>query len=87
MKQKIYNKLSDTLSPSFLEVRDETDNHIGHSNHVPGVPSHFELKIISEKFNGMSRIAIHQEIYKILAEEMQTGIHALQIDAKSEVER
>jgi stress-induced morphogen len=81
MKDIIYEKLK-VLNPVFIEVRDESDKHIGHANYT-GKPSHFELKIVSEVFNGMSRIAMHQEIYKILKEEMKSDIHALQIDSKA----
>lgn len=85
MKEIIYQKLS-VLEPSLIEVRDDTDKHQGHADYIPGKASHFELKIVSSKFNGMSRIEMHQEIYKILKEEMKYDIHALQIDARSEIE-
>jgi BolA protein len=85
MKEIIYSKLA-VLEPSFIEVKDDTDKHNGHVNYVAGKASHFELKIISNAFNGMSRIKMHQEIYKILKEEMKSDIHALQIDARAENE-
>jgi BolA protein len=85
MKEVIYKKLA-ALDPSFIEVTDDTDKHKGHINYTEGKPSHFELKIISKSFNGMSRIKMHQEIYKLLKEEMKYDIHALQIDARAENE-
>ena len=85
MKEIISQKLS-ILEPSLIEVRDDSDKHIGHSNYIHGKPSHFELRITSKAFNGMSRIEMHQKIYKILAEEMKSDIHALQINARSEDE-
>ena len=85
MKEIIYKKLQEAFVPSVLEVKDETDRHIGHAGYMVGKPSHFELKIVSSKFNGMSLIQIHQAIYKTLSDEMKNGIHALQIDAKPDI--
>ena len=82
MKEVIYNKLQ-ALEPVSIEVFDDSDSHIGHAGHTPGKASHFELRIVSKKFANMSKIEMHQEIYKLLKDEMVSDIHALQIDARA----
>ncbi len=62
-----------SLSPSFLEVIDES--HMHHDR--AGAESHFKVLVVSEVFVGLSRVARQRKIYDILAQPMKEGIHAL----------
>lgn len=44
---------------------------------VVGDGAHFEALIVSEKFEGLRRIARHQLVYAALGERMKEEIHAL----------
>ncbi|KAL1563022.1 hypothetical protein AAHA92_05533 [Salvia divinorum] len=64
-------------------------SHAGH----PGVAgsdgeTHFNVEVISEGFEGKSLVKRHRMIYSMLQDELQSGLHALSIVAKtpSEVE-
>jgi len=44
---------------------------------VSGDGRHFEALIVSAAFEGQSRIARHQQVYRALGDRMQQEIHAL----------
>lgn len=72
--------LDEKLSPTQLEVRDESHLHIGHPGAQSGA-GHFAVTITSEIFSGKSSIERHRLIYTALTEMMHTEIHALSIKA------
>lgn len=77
----IKQKLISALNPMEIEVLDESHLHAGHAGARDGGESHFAVKIVSEKFKGLSRVNCHKLIYSILATELETGVHALRINA------
>ena len=78
---EIERRLREQLAPSLLELRDDSASHAGHAGAREG--GHYELRIVSERFAGLSRVARHRLVYDSLAGLMQQGIHALSIDAKA----
>ena len=83
MKDVIAQKLQDALSPSHLEVIDESDQHAGHGGWREAGETHFRVLITSAAFAGQTRVAMHRAINALLAEELQGGVHALAIEAKA----
>ena len=88
IRDQIIGRLQ-ALSPSLIEVSDDSDAHAGHAgarDHAERTGAvegtHFELTIVSAAFAGKSLVARHRMIYELLAELMQTHIHALKIDAR-----
>ncbi|SRR5690554_122530 len=73
MKERIEQKLTQGLPVQHLDVVNESYMH----SVPPGSESHFKVVIVSDAFEGKRKVARHQQIYGILAEEMQSGIHAL----------
>lgn len=49
-----------TLSPSHLEVVNESS---GHGGYYPGKESHFKAVIVSEAFAGLRQVQRHQKVY------------------------
>ncbi|WP_233353072.1 BolA family protein [Henriciella mobilis] len=72
------------FSPSSLEVIDDSAKHAGHAGASPEGETHYTVKIVSSQFDGMNRVAIQRAVNKALAEEFETGLHALSIKARSE---
>ena len=68
------------LSPKLLELDDDSQRHAGHVGAASG-GGHYNLRIISTHFAGLSRVARHRLIYITLAPLMQREIHALSIIA------
>jgi BolA protein len=84
--QQIQARLEDRFSPSQLQVKDQSHLHAGHAGAREGM-GHFEVTIVSDSFEGMSRIERHRLVYAALGSLMQTDIHALSINAFSPKER
>jgi BolA protein len=79
-EQAIRDRLT-VLRPVTVELRDESEQHIGHAGHRPGGGSHWQLTIISEAFRGQSPVARHRMVYEALGDLMKRDIHALKIEA------
>lgn len=75
------------LKPSVLEIIDESHKHAGHAgvSDIPteGGETHFNVKVIAACFQGLTLVQRHKMIYTLLANEMNNGIHALSIYAKT----
>ena len=82
-QQIITNKLREAFLPESLQVQDESHLHEGHAGHRPGGETHFRVYIVSQAFQGKSRIERHRMINATLAGELAGSVHALAIHAKS----
>ena len=82
-QQTITNKLREAFFPESLEVQDESHMHEGHAGHRPGGETHFRVHIVSQAFEGKSRIERHRMINAALSSELAGSVHALAIHAKS----
>lgn len=71
--------LSAALAPHALEVTDDSHLHAGHAGAREG--RHFSVRVVSERFEGLGRLARHRLVYDALAQWMPHGIHALAITA------
>lgn len=74
----IRERLQAAFAPSYLEVIDESDQHIGHAGHQGG-GRHFAIVIRADCFINLTRIAAHRQIYALFAEHIPEHIHALRI--------
>lgn len=75
--ESIRKKIEARLEPRVLEVKDESHLHAGHAGAREGGESHFRLLIVSEKFEGLARVARQRLINDILREELAGPVHAL----------
>jgi BolA protein len=74
--------LRQALQPKDLAVQDDSHLHAGHPGAAEG--SHFSVHVVSERFNGLSRVARHRLVYDSLHALIgRDGIHALAIDARA----
>ncbi|MDQ0304089.1 BolA family protein [Ancylobacter polymorphus] len=71
------------LSPSVLELEDESHRHEGHGGHRPGQLTHLRVRIVAQAFAGQNRLARHRLVNGLLADELARGLHALAIEAKA----
>ena len=78
--------LGAAFAPVELLVKDQSHLHAGHAGAKEG-KGHFEVTVVSEKFDGVNRIARHRMVYDALGAFMDTDIHALRINAYSPSER
>jgi len=82
VQRRIEDKLREKLSPSVLEVRNESSMHS-----VPkGSETHFKVIVVSDAFEGKALIERHRLVYDTLGEEMRGGVHALTITSRTPAE-
>lgn len=72
----IHDKLVDALSPTVLEVENESHRHSG-----PATESHFKVTVVAAAFDGVPLIKRHRRVNETLKAELSGGIHALSIHA------
>jgi BolA protein len=78
--EKIRSKLAEALTPTSLEVFDDSESHRGHAGYQDGGESHFHVVIRSHAFEGQTRIARHRAVHAALGKELVASIHALSMD-------
>lgn len=79
--REIIERLTSALSPTSLDLEDQSQHHVSHSGHDPRGESHFALTIISPLFAGLGRVQRQRRVYAALDELMRERVHALTIKA------
>lgn len=77
---EIDRRLRASLQPVQISLIDDSAMHAGHAGAASG-GGHFQMRIVSALFAGLSRVARHRLVYDSLADLMQGAIHALAIEA------
>ena len=78
---QIIERLTAALSPTRLDLEDQSHQHIGHAGHDPRGESHFALIIERPDFDGLNRVDRQRKVYAALGELMRERVHALTIRA------
>ena len=76
-KINIENLILKNYEPEFFSVIDVSEQHRGHQNFKENVESHFEITIVSEKFNNLNRIERHRMVNQSLREEFLSDLHSV----------
>lgn len=79
VQQEIEEALNAQFSPEYLEVENES-----HQHNVPAnSETHFRVVLVSNGFDGMRKVARHQQVYKVLAPQLEGPVHALALHTYS----
>jgi BolA family transcriptional regulator, general stress-responsive regulator len=76
----IQQRLTETFQPLSCQLIDDSDKHAGHAGAASGA-GHFSVRLVSQQFEGLNRIARHRLVYDAVGDLMHTEIHALAIVA------
>src|SRR5438270_13926910 len=74
-------RLNSALSPTRIELSDDSEQHRGHGGYNPAGESHFSLWIETPAFTGKTRVQRQRMIYAALGDLMRERVHALSIRA------
>ncbi len=85
-EQQIRQCLEEIFQPTDLLLKDQSQLHVGHEGAKDG-KGHFDVTIVSEAFDGKSRIQRHRMVYDALGSLLESDIHALRIKAHTPAER
>lgn len=84
-------KAMSALNPTYLDLKNESQKHAGHTQHLGGAgftgETHYKLVIVSPLFEGQSRIDRQRMVMNLLKDEFSTGLHALEIKASAPSEQ
>ena len=64
------------VTPESIKQNIEQGMKVSHLT-VAGDGQHFEAVVVSEEFEGLSRVQRHQRVYQTLGDRMREEIHAL----------
>jgi BolA protein len=79
VESRIHTKLNARFRPTHLEVINESYMH----SVPPGSETHFKVILAAPDFAGKRQVQRHQSIYACLADELQSGVHALALHTYS----
>lgn len=80
VRDTIEQKLVVAFTPELLEVIDESHRHRGHAGWREGGETHFRVRISTNHFVGMTRLAQHRAVMQALQSELDSGVHALAVE-------
>jgi len=80
---EMLRRLNSALSPTRIDLVDDSEQHRGHGGYNPAGESHFSLCIESPAFAGKSRVERQRMIYGALGDLMRERVHALSIKANA----
>ncbi|KAK1618373.1 hypothetical protein QYE76_023890 [Lolium multiflorum] len=81
---RMRQKLQSALEASTLDIEDVSYQHAGHAAVKDNAnETHFNIKVISPKFEGQSLVKRHRMVYDLLTDELNSGLHAISIVAKT----
>ena len=75
----IKKKLTEALKPVVLDIIDESAKHAGHAGANPQGESHFNVTIVSQVFEGKSRVERQRMVHQAISQELRQRIHALSL--------
>ena len=83
-------KLENLLRESLVRALNPSVCGLDNESHGHNVPkhseTHFRLVIVSDAFDGLSRVKRHQLVYKAADEALKQGVHALAMQCFTESE-
>ncbi|MDG1170970.1 MAG: BolA family transcriptional regulator [Sulfitobacter sp.] len=78
--QEIEDRLKEAFAPRELLVVDDSESHRGHAGFDDAGESHFNVRIRTQAFAGMNRVARHRAVHGALGADLIGRIHALALD-------
>lgn len=82
-QSRIVDILTGAFAPERLEVEDDSARHAGHAGAKAGGETHFNVRMASAAFEGMSRVARSRAVNDVLAAEFASGLHALSLTLRA----
>jgi stress-induced morphogen len=79
--------LRQAFVPVVMEVVDDSAKHAGHAGARPQGETHYSVLLVSEAFEGLTRIARHRAVHDLLAAEFDGGLHALALTLRTPEEQ
>lgn len=82
LAEQMEARLRAELQPERLVVLNESAAHHGHASSPRTGASHFRVQITAAAFRDLSLVEQHRLVYRILAAELKSGVHALALETR-----
>ena len=83
-KERIEKILQAFFSPKLLVVRDDSKKHEGHNQISENAKeTHFYIQMKLNDYKTINKVTLHRKVYSLLDNEFSSGLHALELDLKS----
>ena len=83
---RLKSLLINQLPAQHVEVIDDSARHHGHAGAHPEGETHYNVVVVSSRFEGMTRVDRSRLVHEILAQEFAGGMHALSLVLRSPAE-
>ncbi|MGB0696659.1 MAG: BolA family protein [Rhodospirillaceae bacterium] len=97
-RDRLSEKITAGLAPVQLEIKDDSHKHSGHADRIAalavpgkshadsGGETHFRVTVVSDRFEGLSRVARQRLVYDLVQEELKERVHSLALVTKTPAE-
>ena len=82
VQNEIEQLLTEHFQPTHLRVDNESHQHSVPANSE----THFKVELVTEQFATLRKVARHQAVYRVLAEQLAGPVHALALHTYSPAE-
>ncbi len=79
VREELARRLEEAFEPLRLEIEDQSEQHRGHAGWDPRGETHFMVRLVSRRFEGMTRIARERAVQRALDRLLAGRIHALRL--------
>lgn len=79
--EEIRLRLEAALSPSRLEIVDDSARHRGHAGARPEGETHFSVLVVSSAFAGRSRVERQRLVHEAVRDLLRERVHAFSVRA------
>lgn len=77
MEEKITKAIEDALSPTHLQVINDSQKHEGHAGDDGSGQTHFKLMVVSNGFEGCGRVQRQRIVNTAICGLFNEGLHAV----------
>ncbi len=84
-QDRIQHTLTAIFKPQSLEIIDESGRHANHAGRhgLPAGETHYRVVMVAQSLAGQSRLARSRAVHDALADEFNSGLHALSLSLRT----
>ena len=83
---RIETAIRRAFATTHVSVADRSAQHAGHAGASAAGETHYDLTVVSDAFEGLSRVARSRVVHDLLSVELATGLHALSLTLRTPAE-
>ena len=86
MKEDLAKCLMEAFDARYFFIEDDSQRHAGHNESLASQNTHFNVVIVSDVFDTLSKVNRHREVNRVCKPFFNDTLHALSIKAYSYIE-